>query len=173
MKLEIAEIIHHVGRQQTVSFDQPCPLEAGLDCTAPVHATLRLTNTGRYLLVQGSLTTTVRVDCSRCLKETLLPLEACVEEEFALPVVDEQGVAHWEVEEGSDLPILYDYLLDVDELARQLLSLAVPTAPLCRADCHGLCPHCGKDLNEGPCSCPPEPADPRLAILQTLWKERN
>ena len=41
-------------------------------------------------------------------------------------------------------------------------------AVLCREDCKGLCPHCGKDLNEGPCGCEPRQIDPRLEALKKL-----
>ena len=40
--------------------------------------------------------------------------------------------------------------------------------PLCRPDCQGLCPVCGKDRNVDPCQCQVEWVDPRLAVLKTL-----
>jgi uncharacterized protein len=40
--------------------------------------------------------------------------------------------------------------------------------PLCRADCSGLCPTCGKDLNEGQCNCERTEIDPRWAKLSKL-----
>ncbi|MBI3948244.1 MAG: DUF177 domain-containing protein [Armatimonadetes bacterium] len=171
MKLEIAEIINNVGQQGTAPIEQPCPPDADLECIEPVRGTLRLTNTGRYLLVQGELRTIVQVDCSRCLKQVQVPLAAPIEEEFPLPVMDERGVVHWETDEDAGAPILHDYLLDVDELARQHLSLALPTAPVCDAACRGLCPGCGENLNEGPCTCRPETVDPRLAGLRALLDE--
>ena len=42
---------------------------------------------------------------------------------------------------------------------------------LCSEDCKGLCAVCGKNLNEGPCDCKPEP-DPRLAVLAQLLKDK-
>src|SRR2546422_2859983 len=42
---------------------------------------------------------------------------------------------------------------------REELLLAVPQWVVCRDDCRGLCPRCGKDLNAGPCGCPAAPAD--------------
>jgi uncharacterized protein len=52
-------------------------------------------------------------------------------------------------------------------MIREELILAVPEYVLCREECRGLCPRCGKDLNEGPCACRPEP-DPRWAALEAL-----
>ena len=50
--------------------------------------------------------------------------------------------------------------------------LALPTRPLCGEECRGLCPRCGANLNAGPCGCPASATGPRLAVLQTLLRER-
>jgi uncharacterized protein len=49
--------------------------------------------------------------------------------------------------------------------------LAAPLHVLCRPDCRGLCPTCGQNLNEEPCSCQPEP-DPRWSVLQGLLEQK-
>ena len=46
-----------------------------------------------------------------------------------------------------------DYKLDLDELIRTDILLELPTKFLCKEDCKGLCPTCGKNLNEGACDC--------------------
>jgi uncharacterized protein len=46
-------------------------------------------------------------------------------------------------------------LVDVTPAVREELVLAAPTFLLCRDDCRGICPRCGKDLNAGPCGCAP------------------
>jgi uncharacterized protein len=43
--------------------------------------------------------------------------------------------------------------IDLVEFVREELALAVPSYPLCRPSCAGLCPRCGADLNTGPCQC--------------------
>jgi len=48
---------------------------------------------------------------------------------------------------------------------KEQVLLSVPMKPLCRNDCAGLCPVCGRDLNEGACNCRKEELDPRLAPL--------
>ena len=65
------------------------------------------------------------------------------------------------------------YLLGVDHLdlrplARDAILLELPLAPLCRADCAGLCPSCGVDRNQIECGCADGPADPRWAALDAL-----
>ena len=61
-----------------------------------------------------------------------------------------------------------DDLLDVTELLRDELLAAQPMKNLCKADCKGLCPVCGANLNDGDCGCDKHIADPRLAALKDL-----
>ena len=60
--------------------------------------------------------------------------------------------------------------LDLGDVLREQLYLTLPLKRLCREDCRGLCPTCGKNLNTGACGCPPpeEPEDPRLSPLRGL-----
>jgi uncharacterized protein len=46
-----------------------------------------------------------------------------------------------------------DRVLELDEDIRQEILIDYPLKPLCRPECKGLCPKCGKNLNEGSCSC--------------------
>jgi uncharacterized protein len=58
--------------------------------------------------------------------------------------------------------------LDLDGLVREDILLELPTKFLCREDCRGLCPICGKNLNEGPCGCKVDSVDPRLEALKNF-----
>ena len=73
-------------------------------------------------------------------------------------------------EEENDDYILVDesFKLDLDELLRSDILLELPYKYLCREDCKGLCPSCGKNLNEGPCGCNLHQVDPRLEVLKKL-----
>jgi uncharacterized protein len=74
-----------------------------------------------------------------------------------------------EPEEPND--DLYYYAGDHLELApmlREQLILASPMHPLCSDACLGLCPRCGKDLNEGPCHCGEEPTGSPFQVLRTM-----
>ena len=58
--------------------------------------------------------------------------------------------------------------IDLTPLVHEQTILALPTRPLCRETCRGLCPRCGANLNSGACGCPAAPPDARLAVLHTL-----
>lgn len=133
----------------------------------PLTGRVHLLRTDAGILVQGRVYTEVEMLCSRCLAPLALPLEVTLEEEFrpSVPIGSDRVIA--ESVEDPALVIDGQHVLDLWELIRQQLLLAVPMHPLCRPDCAGLCPTCGQDLNEGPCECA-EDTDPRWAVLELV-----
>jgi uncharacterized protein len=61
-------------------------------------------------------------------------------------------------------------MIDLDEILREQIILALPMYPRCVEECRGLCPVCGVDLNKETCDCQRDEVDPRLAVLKTLTK---
>lgn len=61
-------------------------------------------------------------------------------------------------------------VIDLEEILREQIILALPMYPRCKEECRGLCPVCGADLNKETCDCQREDVDPRLAVLKTLTK---
>ena len=70
--------------------------------------------------------------------------------------------------ENDEIILLQDFKLDLYELCFTEVVLAMPSKHLCKEDCKGLCPECGKDLNDGPCGCATTSGDPRMAALAKL-----
>lgn len=64
--------------------------------------------------------------------------------------------------------VLKNGVVDLDALLQEDILLELPTKFLCKEDCKGLCPNCGKNLNEGPCDCSKHQVDPRLEVLKQL-----
>ncbi len=134
------------------------------------HGDCRLLRTRLGILVICKLDTAIEMTCSRCLETYSQPIHVAFEEEF-VPTVDViSGVALNAPEDPNTFIIDSHHILDVREAVRQYTLLAIPLKPLCREDCAGLCPTCGKNLNEGPCDCPPVDIDPRWAVLKKLLK---
>jgi uncharacterized protein len=120
------------------------------------------------LRLRGRLATSFELNCARCLD----PVRQDVEREFELLYRpqgsdagrDELSVTDAEAEIGyyqGDGILLEDVL-------REQVVLAVPVKVICRQDCKGLCPHCGKNLNLEQCSCAVPLEDPRWAALKEL-----
>jgi len=133
---------------------------------------VRLMHIDLGVLVQGDLRGQVTLGCARCLEPVAVPLAVRVEEVFT-PTIDLlTGKAITPEEEDRALWIDERHILDLTEVLRQNVLLAVPLHVLCRQECRGLCPTCGKNLNEGPCHCEPEP-DPRWAVLAGLLQHSD
>jgi uncharacterized protein len=65
----------------------------------------------------------------------------------------------------------HDDVIDLADVIREQLYLALPMKPLCREDCLGLCPVCGQNRNTTPCTCKTEWVDPRMDALRNLKKD--
>jgi uncharacterized protein len=141
-----------------------------LRLAAPIEGRIRLTRTGRSILVQAEFETAVEERCSRCLAPMVAPIRVSVEEE-ALPSVDPISGQPLDLSAEPEALRLDDHHeLHLEESVREAISLAEPLVPLCRVDCRGLCPICGADLNQDPAhGHDEEPLDPRLAPLAT-WR---
>jgi len=97
--------------------------------------------------------------CYRCLGDALLELPISAREYQA---TNPDG------SEELRTPYVVDDKLDLTAWARDAVALALPDKILCRADCGGLCPECGKNLNDEPHEHADEAADPRWAALEAL-----
>ncbi|GAB4545541.1 MAG: DUF177 domain-containing protein [Thermodesulfovibrionia bacterium] len=132
-----------------------------------VHVFLRANKYGKRVMLDGSAGMTVSLICSRCLKRFPHPLHVDFHEEY-VPQIDIVDEEHELTEEEIDINYYRDDEIDVDNFIREQLILSLPIKPLCSVECRGICPICGKDLNEGPCGCRREEIDPRLLPLKGL-----
>lgn len=139
---------------------------AGL--TAPPQARLRLERQGELVLGRGGYRAGLRLVCSRCLQEVEAQVGGPLEWVFGpvQPVSDAEEV-QLNGEDMDALPYEGDEL-DLAQALRGEIGLSLPMAPLCRPDCRGLCPACGKPLAEGDCGCRQGKSDPRWAKLAEL-----
>ncbi len=136
----------------------------------PISGHVQLMRTQNGILVTGTLRTRVALMCSRCLEPAHYDLVIEVEEEF-FPTVEVYtgAVLEWQ-QYTDDEALLIDaqHILDMSEVVRQDLIIALPMQPLCDEACKGLCPTCGQNLNQGTCSCEQDAIDPRWAALAHL-----
>lgn len=97
--------------------------------------------------------------CDRCA----VPVERMIR----LPV-SHVLVRQLNQEDNDAFVVVEDENLDVDALMREDIVLSLPAKFLCKEDCRGLCPVCGKNRNEGECGCSTRSMDPRLEALKQL-----
>jgi uncharacterized protein len=139
------------------------PFELGGERYLPVPGTvpadLEITKAATGTVFQLAFTARLHGPCYRCLDDAVLELPISAREYQATNP------------EGSDelrTPYLVDGNLDLAGWARDAVALALPDKILCRADCAGLCPVCGKNLNNEPHTHDEKPTDSRWAALEAL-----
>jgi DUF177 domain-containing protein len=134
----------------------------------PLEGTVHLARTNRGLVVSADLATSLQAECSRCLQEIEVPLELHIEEE-ALPTLDiKTGLPLDPRDEPDAVRINDHHELELETAVREAIFLAEPIAPLCGADCPGLCATCGERLASGTHIHDEAEIDPRLEVLKAF-----
>lgn len=159
----------HTYRPEEFALDE----EEYVRLTSPATVEGSASRKGEEVRLRGRISAEVEVLCDRCLAAVRLPLEVEFDAAF-IPREAEAGKTE-NVEllsEDLGLAAYEGDAVDLDELAREQLLLALPSRRLCREECKGLCPKCGTDLNAGRCSCEQSEFDPRWSALAD-WKDKS
>lgn len=147
------------GTSRVIELDYPTVQLDGDVTLAPLKGTFTASRNSQGIYLSGELHSNLQLECTRCLSPVELPLTLPLDDLFYYPP---QTAPEGEFVVGEDT------FIDLSPLLRQLALLEVPMQVFCRGDCQGLCPECGKNLNEGPCECAIDEIDPRLAKLRSL-----
>lgn len=128
----------------------------------------RIRRDGAKWKVRGRVQARAELECDRCLQTIDFPIDA----EFNLEYVTTEEYARLKAVELSDedlnLSVFNGEVLDVDEIVREQVLLAVPSQVLCQENCKGLCATCGANLNLTKCGCEEIEIDPRWAELKKM-----
>ncbi len=174
MRFNVAQLLKEQsgGMREETLHEDIGQLDPDIAPLSALDGAIQLIRTADGILARGTLHTSVELACSRCLEPFSQPLRFRLEEEF-YPSID--------ITTGASLPRLDDseaatqidlhHILDLSEVARQAILLAIPPFPLCRSKCAGLCPQCGKNWNVGPCDCKHDETDPRFEALKALLEK--
>lgn len=170
MNIKLTDLDHRKG--------EPLPFQTKLDPQevknrhheirriTPVEVKGEAVKLGNLYYVNGQMTADVDFVCARCLSPFTDHAVVPFAETFALaddPVLTE--------DEDSDIHALEGDQIELDPLLQEDFLLNMPAFPLCKDECKGLCPTCGVNRNETPCTCKNERIDPRLAGLADFFKD--
>ena len=165
MWLDLSKIIEMPGGRKSfeVTLDPERLADpAILRFKYPPEVRGEVVNTAGLLNLRGKLKTEMTCVCDRCGtafdRKKVLSLDVPLAADVADEDSEELSPEVFEIEGDG---------IDLDEVLETCFILDMETKCLCREDCLGLCPTCGKNLNEGPCSCT-KSVDPRLAALAQL-----
>jgi uncharacterized protein len=133
-----------------------------------VHGEVILTQAKQSILVQGSLVASIEDICNRCLKPVNLSIELKIEEQYFPSIDIVSGLPL--PEDPDNYTIDENNIMDLGEALAQYILMAMPMKILCTQDCAGICPSCGKNLNDSKCKCAAHIKDQRWSKLINLKK---
>jgi len=165
MQLNLHEIIGVPGRELPFDYEpdfSDISFDSVTGFAVPPRAVGMVRNSAGVLVLTAVISADVACVCARCLTEFQRQIKLSTEAVLAEELQDENN---------TDIYLLDGDYIDLDEVVKTAFVLNMDQRFLCKEDCKGLCEKCGKNLNDGPCSCRVE-SDPRLAVLgQFLEKE--
>ena len=129
----------------------------------PVLADGMVRNTAGVLVMTGNVRTTLHGVCDRCAQDFEKDVELPIDVVLVTELSNEENEDEWV------FPLVGDDA-DLEDIIRTVFVLNMDSKLLCSEDCKGLCCRCGKNLNDGPCSCEKE-LDPRFAALKQLLEK--
>ncbi|MFC1859950.1 DUF177 domain-containing protein [Thermodesulfobacteriota bacterium] len=138
---------------------------------SPIKMKLSVRLVSAIVEIEGTLQTSLRIPCSRCLNGFEIPLQHSFALTYTQDVSEAKPVAGAEIEITEYETGLIPYRgkeISLREGIQEQLVLALPLRPLCTASCKGLCPRCGANLNEGECGCDRSAVDSRFAVLKNF-----
>ena len=163
MKLNLRQLFDIVGERKEFqcSFDfSGEELYGGFPFQGPVDCSGEIENHAGVVRLVFCVKFVLDLVCDRCLKQ--------FRQEYTMHF--EHILVQKLNSDNDDYLVCADGVLDLEDTVRTDVLLELPGKVLCSEDCKGLCCQCGKNLNEGPCQCKPEP-DPRFAALKQLLEK--
>lgn len=162
--VNVAELLRRPGSDRpleaVVTAEELGVVDPRVEPADTVAVQVKLESLSDGIVVTGRVRSPWRDSCRRCLVPIEGTAEAEVEELYSQRQVDEA------------FPVVGEQI-DLAPMARELVVLELPMAPLCRPDCAGICPSCGVNRNETPCDCAPPAPDDRWAALDALREQLN
>ncbi|WP_456571124.1 YceD family protein [Blastococcus sp. SYSU DS0539] len=164
-KVDLRELGRRAGSMQELDRTAPAPGDwrvelLGVPEAADVHLHLRLESVMEGVLVTGEFSVPVAGSCARCLEPIEDVLRLDVQELYAY-----SGSTTEATSEEDEVRRIEGDFLDLEPLARDVVVLSLPLAPVCTEDCAGLCVDCGQRLDDLPADHSHEVVDARWAGL--------
>jgi uncharacterized protein len=169
MRIELDRLEEEGGRfSQVYQVDDLLLDGEEVRLVEPAEVRGRVRRHGNEVEVHGKLDAKLGAVCDRCLQPVQIPISAGFTERFVRAVswaAEEQHELH---EDDLNLAVFDGEGIELDNVVREEILLAVPATVLCREGCKGLCPTCGVDRNLSECQCESNEVDSRWQKLKEL-----
>ena len=171
MLIDLSEILSLEGKTQVVeapvSMDSFQSKLGDFPVAEKEPLSLTITNTGKKVLkIEAKGRITVNIPCDKCLKDVPTEFDINFEQE-----IDMQASKEDRIKDLDEINYVTGCSLDVEQLVHNEILIHWPLRVLCKEDCRGICPKCGKDLNEGSCECDQTCPDPRMAVISDIFSK--
>lgn len=145
-------------------------LDSKLRQTGPLKATGTVelvTGSLGEVRVKGHLSVLMEADCDRCLDPARYPVDADFELYYR-PVAEGYGEEIALDTSEAEMGFYDGEGIELNDALREYILLALPMQRVCRENCKGICPVCGRNRNQSECDCHAEAVDDRWAALKKL-----
>jgi uncharacterized protein len=121
--------------------------------------------------VQGDLRVDTATVCDRCLEAIQLPIQNQFDLVY-MPAGESLVGGEDEIDEAAVEVGFYEgHGLELDDVLREVVLLALPMQIVCSEACKGICPYCGHNRNQRECNCQQKAVDDRWNSLKSLRAE--
>lgn len=145
-----------VGTKETfkIKSEIASPDKENIAIKSPILGKGIFTNLDKHLLADFDLATTIELSCARCGEKFTKKIDLKIKKTYKLN----------QLNQNQEIDILPDI--------NEEIILSVPTKPLCKKECLGLCPICGQNLNIKKCSCRIETKSKPFANLKEILERK-
>lgn len=143
MIIDFRKIIRSGKQEESFFYEYSSPVEVDVpdgELVLPVKVNGTVNLTGAHsAYIECEIEFTVKGSCTRCLKPT---------EKTFVETISEQV----DRDDEDSYPVVND-TVDLSKMIDDKILTTIPVSFLCDENCKGLCPVCGKSLNDGDCKC--------------------
>ena len=164
--IELEPVFNNEGLTRPLDFSldlNDVEYNGGFPFKTPVCIKGEVKNSTGIVSVNAKADFTLKLTCDRCTAE--------FDRKFSVPC-EHVLVTELNDDSNDELIVIDSLHYDIEPLISEDVLLSLPSKVLCRENCLGICHRCGKDLNDGPCSCGKE-TDSRWDVLSQLFEDEE
>ena len=139
---------------------------SGLDM--PMSVSGHIYKAGDKYILNGRIRGGLLIKCDRCLEPFHYDVKSDFQVYLTLPILNSDKSDVELTEDDMEVEFIRGDVIDLGDIIREQIYLSMPMKGLCRENCSGLCPTCGRNLNRGRCRCRKEQGHPGFAALKNF-----
>ena len=128
--------------------------------TTPVSLDGEVIKEGDIYYINGKGTVGMSMPCDRCLEPVSFSVDFELNEKFSSNASYDEEI---ETFSGDSI--------DLTSIVIRNILAVLPMKVVCSDDCKGICDRCGTNLNRGTCDCAGKSLDPRMSVIQDIFKQ--